>query len=341
MKDEIYEPVSEPTPLSLSRSVAIICIICSLTFGAYYAYDLPATLTKDYKNIAESESNYEFLYTAFAVPSAVTPLLVGALADTKLGPHVCTMAALIMVTVGCFMVSLGCSTSLYWIILFGRFVMGCGGEAAFALQQTLCTWWMEPRLQPVAMSVSISAGSLGEIANFLLTKQLNDAVGFVGTNWCVTVLCGTSVAAGVLLWFMSRQRQAPTASQTLTITENVIIQDPAIMSPILPEDVSDNVVQPKFSEQIEAGSWRELIRCEVLLLYLINAAGNGAYYLFPSISSDFMDELGASGAQNLNALFFAIPMFVSPALGLALGDTSKLRLNMWLTLGCEIGRAHV
>jgi len=281
MKDEIYEPVSEPTPLSLSRSVAIICIICSLTFGAYYAYDLPATLTKDYKNIAESESNYEFLYTAFAVPSAVTPLLVGALADTKLGPHVCTMAALIMVTVGCFMVSLGCSTSLYWIILFGRFVMGCGGEAAFALQQTLCTWWMEPRLQPVAMSVSISAGSLGEIANFLLTKQLNDAVGFVGTNWCVTVLCGTSVAAGVLLWFMSRQRQAPTASQTLTITENVIIQDPAIMSPILPEDVSDNVVQPKFSEQIEAGSWRELIRCEVLLLYLINAAGNGAYYLFP------------------------------------------------------------
>jgi len=338
MKDEIYAPVSAPPPLPLRRSVAIICLICILTFGTYYAYDLPATLTKDFKAIAGSESNYEFLYTAFAVPSTVTPLLVGALADTKLGPHVCTLAALVIVTVGCFMVSAGCSTSLYWIVLMGRLVMGCGGEAAFALQQTLCTWWMEPSLQPVAMSVSISAGSLGEIANFLLTKQLYSSVGFVGTNWCVTCLCAMSVAAGVLLWFLSRQRQVCKETQEDGIvTENVLSQGPAMSTQILPGDLSGKMLlQPETIEEAEINSCRELLRFEVLLLNLINASGNGAYYLFPSISADFMDEIGANGAQNLNALLFAIPMFVSPALGLALGDTSKLHLNMWLSFGCGI-----
>lgn len=138
-------PEPEPPPPFHSRSVAVAFLICRLTFGAYCAYDLPATLPNKFKAMAGSNTKYEFFYTAYSAPSIIMPLLVGALADSKLGPHACVFAVSYMVTIGCFLVALGCTRSVYMIVLSGRFIMGLGGEATFALQQTLCTWWTASR----------------------------------------------------------------------------------------------------------------------------------------------------------------------------------------------------
>jgi len=141
----------------------IPALISLLSFGGHYAFDVPASLPKQFKALAgggkHATARYELLYTYCAIPAMVSLLL-----DRRFGPHACAVAVVAIVTLGCLLVTIGCQASPFGVVLFGRFVMGLGGEATFALQQALCTWWITSDIQPLAMSLEISNGALGEIA---------------------------------------------------------------------------------------------------------------------------------------------------------------------------------
>jgi len=123
------------------------------------------------------------------------------------GPHVCAVCTCLLVTLGGILVGLGVQLNLFSLALLGRVCLGLGGEATFALQQTLCTWWFDARFQPFAMGVAISAGSMGEVLNFLVTQQLYGGLGFATTIWGAVVPCVASIGAGVALLVLARRRQ--------------------------------------------------------------------------------------------------------------------------------------
>ena len=76
------------------RTGFILTLICLLTFGVYYCYDLPAALSSDFKGLAGgSSTHYELLYSIYSLPNIVLPVAGGALSDGKFGPHRCAFAA--------------------------------------------------------------------------------------------------------------------------------------------------------------------------------------------------------------------------------------------------------
>jgi MFS family permease len=114
---EVYQPVSRTTAeegpgKQTGWRSKVLALICCLTFGVYYAYDLPAALPDQFLELAGgSVIKYELLYSAYALPNIITPIFMGTLADTMLGPHLCTISTCVLVSLGGVLVAAGVQVS--------------------------------------------------------------------------------------------------------------------------------------------------------------------------------------------------------------------------------------
>lgn len=62
----------------------VLALICCLTLGVYYAYDLPAALPDNFFMLSGgSATKYELLYSAYSLPNIVTPVFMGYVSSAR------------------------------------------------------------------------------------------------------------------------------------------------------------------------------------------------------------------------------------------------------------------
>jgi MFS family permease len=140
----------------------VLVLICVLTFGGYYSYDLPGSLSYAYTDPSILNLNafqYNLLYSVYSWPNTILPFFGGYISDKWLGIRSSTIMFAVLVACGQTLVSLGISTKSFLLIVIGRTVknplhlnreavdssqvFGLGGESVSVAQSAITARWFK------------------------------------------------------------------------------------------------------------------------------------------------------------------------------------------------------
>lgn len=107
----------------------------------------------------------------------------------KFGIHIFLFGLSFAVVLGQFLFSIGVSFKSFWIMHFGRFIFGIGGESLSVAQSRITTRWFEGRELALALGLNLAIGRLGSVLNDILSPYLAYAVGMNFAIWFGTVTC--------------------------------------------------------------------------------------------------------------------------------------------------------
>lgn len=103
----------------------VLFLICVLTFGGYYSYDLPGSLSYAYTDpsiLNLSAFQYNLLYSVYSWPNTILPFFGGYISDKWLGIRASTIMFAVLVACGQTLVSFGISAKSFLLIIIGRTV---------------------------------------------------------------------------------------------------------------------------------------------------------------------------------------------------------------------------
>ena len=82
------------------------------------------------------------MYSLYAFPNVVVPLLGGILIDSK-GPRIALLLTSAFCVLGQLIFSFGGLNNIWAVMLVGRAVFGIGGEVLHASQNTIISKWFK------------------------------------------------------------------------------------------------------------------------------------------------------------------------------------------------------
>lgn len=134
-----------------------LLLACLVVFGCEYCFDTPSVIIcviqalqtaikKNYEmdnpTEAMGEAKFNLLYSLYAFPNVVVPLIGGMLID-KIGSRIVLIITCSICVLGQIIYSLGGLQNIFSIMLLGRIVFGVGGEVLHAAQNTLISNWFK------------------------------------------------------------------------------------------------------------------------------------------------------------------------------------------------------
>ena len=137
-------------------------ILCSVfVMGNYFCYDYPASLELQIeKKFNVTTSEYGLLYTGYAAPNLIMPLIGGCLSD-KLGKRTTLLIFVVFLCVGQGIFALGGYWLNFNLMVVGRVIYGIGCESMYVGQSVILTeWFINYELQ-LAMGMSSCVPLLG------------------------------------------------------------------------------------------------------------------------------------------------------------------------------------
>ena len=109
----------------------MLALSCSFVIGNYYCYDNPSSLEVQMESKLDiTPTQYGFLYTAYAIPNCILPLVGGLLFD-KIGTRNGLILFTIILTAGQGIFTWGGYQNSYNIMIVGRVVFGIGCESMY------------------------------------------------------------------------------------------------------------------------------------------------------------------------------------------------------------------
>jgi hypothetical protein len=103
----------------------VLFLICVLTFGGYYSYDLPGSLSYAYTDpsiLNLSAFQYNLLYSVYSWPNTILPFFGGYISDKWLGIRASTIMFAVFVACGQALVAFGITAKSFVLIIIGRTV---------------------------------------------------------------------------------------------------------------------------------------------------------------------------------------------------------------------------
>ncbi|KAH3731765.1 sodium glucose transporter [Pelomyxa schiedti] len=186
-----------------------LALICSLTFGSYYCYDIPGALTQpvlqDWFDITPVQ--YELFYSLYAWPNTVLAFCGGYLVDRVFGIRLGSFVFAGTVLIGQLFFALGTDWRWYYLACAGRFIYGLGGECISVCQSTFTSLWFRGRELSLAFAIALSFARLGSAVNFMITPRLQNAFGTDIATWFGFVVCFISIGGSLLLWLADKKAQ--------------------------------------------------------------------------------------------------------------------------------------
>ncbi len=128
----------------------VLFLICVLTFGGYYSYDLPGSLSYAYTDpsiLNLSAFQYNLLYSVYSWPNTILPFFGGYISDRWLGIRASTILFAVLVACGQTLVSFGITAKSFVLIIIGRTVSPRPPPSIFPFPTFLS------RFSPFALSV--------------------------------------------------------------------------------------------------------------------------------------------------------------------------------------------
>ena len=190
-------------PSSAWCRLVVLILICNITFGSYYCYDIPGALKGAiFDDIPEmTQLKYNLLYSLYSWPNTVQVFFGGYVIDRYLGVRKgCAICCTILVA-GQALVCFGVQIKRVEMVLAGRFLFGIGGETLAVAQSAYAAQWFKGAELATAFGIVLSFSRIGSAVNFDISPAVLEEAErhrpghgllwamYVGNMFCVFSLC--------------------------------------------------------------------------------------------------------------------------------------------------------
>lgn len=153
----------------MERKYLILFTSSAILFSSYYCYDIPAALNRSLNTSKSIFNTFDItnLYSIYAFPNIFVPLFLTIFFKDSIKSTFIAMLS-VLILIGHIIFSFSLNLQLPYIMLLGRFLFGLGNETLFVLLSNKITQHFKQNIS-LALSIFISLGRLGIVANFLLT----------------------------------------------------------------------------------------------------------------------------------------------------------------------------
>ncbi|KAH9106702.1 hypothetical protein AeMF1_017761 [Aphanomyces euteiches] len=250
----------------------VLFLSCTLMIGNYYCFDNPAALKSQLQQHFNDlpadryEFLYNMLYTLYSIPNIVLPFFGGFLVD-RLGARFTILLFASIITVGQIVFAIGCSTTQFNTMLFGRVIFGLGGESLGVAQSTLVASWFKNKELALALGINLSIARLGSVFNNELSPTIATDYNVSSALWVGVIMCGVSLIATLALIPIDKRADA-----AITRTKK---------ASSLPTKVSDQSMS--FSDLRQFGPLFWLLSISCMVVY-------GCVIPFNSVASSLLME---------------------------------------------------
>jgi MFS family permease len=123
------------------RFVALV-VLALTAVGELYTFNIPQAIEESFKEQLEiSESQFELLYTYYALPNIFTTVLLGAFMDI-VGIRIGVVLMACTLAIGQSVCAFGAGIDSFGTILAGRVIAGISAESLMTAQTALvCLWF--------------------------------------------------------------------------------------------------------------------------------------------------------------------------------------------------------
>ena len=179
---------------------AFLFLVCFAEFGRYYCVDLVAPLQDDIKRSYDiSNTQYNALYSVYALPNMVLPFLMGYVID-YVGRPMALVTFIFFVGLGqsLFAWSAHETINSYVIALIGRFFFGAFGKSVAVAQSAYISDWFKNRELALGFAMTICIARSGTVLNFIIAPKIYNETGSLAfAFWVGTAMMGLSWIAGI------------------------------------------------------------------------------------------------------------------------------------------------
>ncbi|CAK4144908.1 unnamed protein product [Aphanomyces euteiches] len=201
-----------------------------LVMGLMYCYDNPSALKNQlqqhFHHLPKAQFEYLFVdipmsgkpidnltYSLYSVPNTILPLIGGVLID-RVGVHLMAVALAGLVLLGQLTIAVGCAAYDFDLILFGRILIGLGGETLSVAQTKFVVKWFNPSELGLSIyfvwlcslvslafifGVVSSFTMLASVLNYKWSPWIADHYHVTTALWVGVMLTGVSFLASVVL----------------------------------------------------------------------------------------------------------------------------------------------
>ncbi|XP_032486911.1 major facilitator superfamily domain-containing protein 1 isoform X1 [Phocoena sinus] len=183
-------------PSRLAHRLLVLLLMCFLGFGSYFCYDNPAALqTQVKRDMQVNTTKFMLLYAWYSWPNVVLCFFGGFLVDRVFGIRWGTIIFSCFVCVGQVVFALGGIFRAFWLMEFGRFVFGIGGESLAVAQNTYAVSWFKGKELNLVFGLQLSMARIGSTVNMNLMgwlySKVEASLGSAGhTTLGVTLIIG-------------------------------------------------------------------------------------------------------------------------------------------------------
>ncbi|XP_004704171.1 major facilitator superfamily domain-containing protein 1 isoform X1 [Echinops telfairi] len=160
-------------PSRLAHRLLVLALMCFLGFGSYFCYDNPAALqTQIQRDMQVNTTKFMLLYAWYSWPNVVLCFFGGFLIDRVFGIRWGTIIFSCIVCIGQVVFALGGIFNAFWLMQFGRFIFGIGGESLAVAQNTYAVSWFKGKELNLVFGLQLSMARIGSTVNINLMGWL-------------------------------------------------------------------------------------------------------------------------------------------------------------------------
>lgn len=326
-------------------SIAVIASSSFLTFGNFYSYDVPASISdplRKYLDLSMDDFSgmSNAFYSVYSIPNVILPFFGGALIDS-VGLNKMTLLCSGLVCLGNLVFCLGIQYKMTYLSLIGRCILGVGGETLGVTQSSVVAQWFgHNRVFPnanflaLAMGFNLSVGRLGSVVNDFISPRLAAGPGgvlsavYAGFACCLMSL----IAAIVIVWL---NETYPTKAIELVAQNDELNQlEIELFDPDIRSNKTNNCSHVIFLlGQLPFSYW---LTCIVMILTY------GTVIPFNAIHSTLLQtkfQMSFLSAAEIMAIPDTISMILTPVTGY-IADRYGHRMHMILICGLGLTFIH-
>uniref|UniRef100_A0A7N8XTM7 Lysosomal dipeptide transporter MFSD1 n=1 Tax=Mastacembelus armatus TaxID=205130 RepID=A0A7N8XTM7_9TELE len=186
--------------------------------GSYFCYDNPAALqTELLQDLNLNTARFMQLYAWYSWPNVVLCFFGGFLIDRVFGIRVGTIIFSLFVCVGQIIFAAGALVNHFWLMEFGRFIFGIGGESLAVAQNTYAVSWFKGKALNLVFGLQLSMARVGSTVNMNVMgwvySKVADLVGSPGHTtlgvslMIASVTCFFSLICALVLGFLDKRAE--------------------------------------------------------------------------------------------------------------------------------------
>jgi len=197
-------------PKSDAHRYNILFLICMVTFGSYFSYDVPgATVTqlldpRPDNKLHMTSLEYNLLYSLYAWPNVVIVFVGGYFIDL-LGIAITGVVLMSLVTTGQVIMTAGAFVHSIPLLFLGRLIFASGAELLMVCQGAMIFKWFLGKEMALAFGFSLTLARLGSILCFAFLPSVAENHGIPAAFGIGSIFCVISfVVLGIFLLLDSR-----------------------------------------------------------------------------------------------------------------------------------------